>query len=260
MAAVTHIWYTRPASKDRMFLQNAFPGAPPAHPGRLHAAMGEWQTLFLRLSELEPAALVIETRRAIENTPNDGCLADRLIARSVIGKFLVGITRRMNVDHDLRVAQTLIGLMISSHSPNWKSEALLILDRCSDALAQAGRRSSAAVPLLVRRALIALDELYTNPLLNEPSLAMALNTTASHLSRELKRHTARGFLTHLHDRRAAAGYRRIMDSMDSIEAISASVGYASTKQFRRQFVRRYGISPRGVRRGRPTFSASLTSQ
>ena len=140
-------------------------------------------------------------------------------------------------------------LVGSVRSASWATDALALLDDCTNAV-EAQAQAAAGTPPPVRRLLRELDARYRERLLDEPSFAEGWGKSASYVAHMLKHHTGRTFLQHIHARRTEEAYRELIRSSKSVEEIARSVGYAGATQLRRHLRKQYGLTARDIRSGK----------
>ena len=92
--------------------------------------------------------------------------------------------------------------------------------------------------------------------LSVETLARKANLCPRHFSRSFKEHFGQSPAAFVEERRLGEATRRLGESADSIERLSASLGFGSADCFRRSFERRYRVSPTAYRRG---FFPKVTS-
>lgn len=83
--------------------------------------------------------------------------------------------------------------------------------------------------------------------LTVPLAAQACGCSSSHFMRWFKQMTGTSFTAYLNERRLAAAAEALRHSDDKILSIAQRVGFSNLSNFNRQFLTRYGVTPREYR-------------
>lgn len=95
---------------------------------------------------------------------------------------------------------------------------------------------------------------YTNPNLSLSTLSERFTLNEKYVSKLFKEESGHNFIDFLTENRIVAARQLLIDTDNSIEAISEKVGYANSVSFRRSFKKVMGISPGDYRRTQQTVS------
>jgi AraC-like DNA-binding protein len=219
-----------------------------------HARNEPWLRLWVdrcqavagRVGEVEPLIVVAEIRWLYANLPRIVGVVEQCLLRSLLGLLVSRLLRVHRVENQPSIAAPFFEFASSGLSGGaWQRRFQGLLDICDVVL------SSEAISGLghvqVERALCAIQDRYTDPLLNLDAVAKEVGSSASQVTRLLKLHTSHGFLGHLHRRRSTAAHRLLIESGLSVKEIAAAVGYRSVTQLGRHFKRYTGSTPASVR-------------
>jgi transcriptional regulator GlxA family with amidase domain len=99
----------------------------------------------------------------------------------------------------------------------------------------------------VRQVVRLMDEHRAAPLSVE-QLARAVNLSPSQLTRLFREHTGSAPARFARELRLRHAYELIQTSFLSIKEVMAAVGWSDPSHFCRDFKRKYGVSPKGLRR------------
>lgn len=83
--------------------------------------------------------------------------------------------------------------------------------------------------------------------LTVPEVAEGCGCSASHFMRWFKKMTGTSFTAYLNERRLAAAAEALRQTDDKILVIAENVGFSNLSNFNRQFLARYGVTPREYR-------------
>lgn len=83
--------------------------------------------------------------------------------------------------------------------------------------------------------------------LSVPEVAESCGCSASHFMRWFKKMTGTSFTAYLNERRLAAAAEALRQTDDKIVVIAQNVGFSNLSNFNRQFLARYGVTPREYR-------------
>jgi two-component system response regulator YesN len=115
---------------------------------------------------------------------------------------------------------------------------------CSNAIGDAGNSRDARVTW----ALGTIERRYEEFDLSSADVAREVGVSIGHFCVLLKRETGHTFGTHLHRCRVAKAKKRLRETTRSIKEIAFSVGYRTTKQLDRHFLRHGRTTPIAYRR------------
>ncbi len=111
------------------------------------------------------------------------------------------------------------------------------------------RYAACRVETRVQQALCLIRQRHTSHRLNLRIIAEEIGVSHWHLTRLLKRHTGRGFESHLHSARILHAQMLLYsDACLSIKEIAELVGYSSATLLNRHFKQLCGVSPKAYRR------------
>jgi AraC-like DNA-binding protein len=204
------------------------------------------QCLVGRVGEAEPLILVAEIRRLIAGLPTTFSVFEQCLLRSLLGQLVSRLLRVHKIDNQADLARAFLAFASKGLSTDqWQREFTTLLDRCDVVLG--AEAISRLAHVQVERALCAIQDRYSDPLLNLEAVAEEVGLSASHITRLLKLQTGHGFLIHLHRRRSSVAHRLLLESHLSVKEIAAAVGYRSVTQLDRHFKRYSGSTPASIR-------------
>jgi YesN/AraC family two-component response regulator len=113
---------------------------------------------------------------------------------------------------------------------------------------QAAKESPISGDARVRAALQAIERRHSECDLSVGDIAREVGLSTGHFCVLLKRETACTFCVHLHQRRVVEAKKRLQETTLAIKEIAFRVGYSSTRQLDRHFLRFSGLAPMEFRR------------
>ena len=138
---------------------------------------------------------------------------------------------------------TLVGNTPNKRNINQITMGLLFMQLLNhtDKLSYAAREDRAIMDVLRY-----VEENYKSGSLTEA--ARLLHYDFYWLSHEIKRRTGKTYTEHLQEKRLSQAAFLLKTTSLTVEEISAAVGYENKSYFHRIFEKRYGVSPKGMRR------------
>jgi AraC-like DNA-binding protein len=217
---------------------------------RLAAYVDRFQYIAGCAQYADPRTLLTELRDLLESMPDHMPLLDEFAVRTLFAHALSRVLHTYKAEDDVRVERLLVAFLGCGFGrTDWQHKAAELLTRCERMLEHPRRpRTSKVAHVQVMRALRVLDGRYADPALGLAGVAADIGVSTSHLSRELKQHTHRGFVAHLHERRIAAALHLLTNSPHlAIKEVAAAVGYRNVAQLARYCKRLHGVVPTTIR-------------
>ena len=225
---------------------------PMSHPPgqRLAVYIDRFQYIAGCVQYSDPQTLLADLEDLLGLMPERMPVLDELAVRTLFAQALSRVLHTYRIVDEVKIEREMIAFMscgIGTHE--WHRRAGELRQRCQQALEHARQPPTSKVAhVQVTRALRMMDARYSHPSLSLSAVAAEIGVSASHLSRELKQHTKRGFVAHLHERRIAAAIHLLNHSPHlAIKQVAADVGYRSVVQLARHCKRLHGVAPTTIR-------------
>ena len=222
--------------------------------------MNRLQVLAGRLCDDPPGVVIHALQTLVADLPPALNQPEQVIASSVLSRSLVQIARKGGFDENAQMAAAIVTFSARDPADDWHAA-------CARAAARCAGLFVGAPPLDPRTAespkvalmLSTLDAHFRNPEFGAQDLARAVDLSASHAPRLLKRVTGAGLVEHVRRRRIACARRLLATTSLGIKEVAAAAGYTNASHFARQFKDVCGVTARGYRTTGLRASSRVTS-
>ena len=187
--------------------------------------------------------------------PDTATAKERVVIRTVMATTLARVIARTGIDRYPQVASAFLNWSSSNPTGDrWRTDIARLMATLAPFLSDRDADTAwSACDVRVGRALAAIDGGYRDPNLRLDAVAADSALSPSRLVRLLQAHTGAGFSANVHRRRLAEAQRLLTTTKMSVKEIAIAVGYGSSTQLARRFMRQYGRTPVAFRRsGRPS--------
>jgi AraC-like DNA-binding protein len=181
--------------------------------------------------------------------PNDASGAEGAVIHAIMASAIAHVISVTGIHHHPDVASAFIVWTASSAVSNrWRADFLRLAGTIAPLLDRRCEATMSMRDARVTQALAEIEHRYHDPRLTLQEVANECALSPSRLVRLLQAQTGAAFVEHLHRRRTTEARDLLVATMIPIKEIAATVGYGSSTQLARSFVRRYGQTPIAFRR------------
>jgi AraC-like DNA-binding protein len=182
--------------------------------------------------------------------PETATVPERVVIRAVIASTIAHVISRTGIARYPEVASAFFRWTSSNPTADrWRADIGSLTTTLAQFLSEClPEATTPARDLRVARALAVIDGSYRDPHLRLRAVSADSALSPSRLVRLLQAETGVGFSANVHRRRLTEARRLLATTTSSIKEIAIAVGYGSSTQFARRFMRQYGRSPVAFRR------------
>ena len=222
--------------------------------------MNRLQVLAGRLCDDPPGVVIHALQTLVADLPPALNQPEQVIASSVLSRSLVQIARKGGLDDHTQIVAAVATFSARDPADDWRAACALAAARCAGLFVEApplGPRTAGSPKVALM--LSTLDAHFRNPEFGAQDLARAVDLSASHALRLLKRVTGAGLVEHVRRRRIACARRLLATTSLGIKEVAAAAGYTNASHFARQFKDVCGVTARGYRTTGLRASSRVTS-